>query len=84
MVLFLLAVERVADLHAVAGGQRDRGGYGQRNALISRAEHRVDVVRKMPGLDLLGDLLGVERTQRGDLATVIERAGVDEIRRLTP
>jgi len=41
-------------------------------------------VQKTPGIDLLGDLLGVERTQRGDLATVIERAGVDEIRRLTP
>mgnify|MGYP000119796148 FL=1 len=35
MVLLLLAVEGVADLHAMGGRQRDGGGHAQRDALVA-------------------------------------------------
>ena len=82
MVLLLLAVEGVADLHAMGGRQRDGGGHAQRDALVGRAEHGVDVLGQVARLDLLDNLLGVERAETGDLASVVECAGVDEVRRL--
>ena len=79
---FLSAVEGVSDGHVVAGGQRDRGGHGQRNALVGGAEHGVDVAGNRVVHDGLANLFGVERAERGDLLAVVEGAGVDEVRAL--
>ena len=82
VVLLLLAVEGVSDGHVVAGGQRDRGGHGQRNALVGGTEHGVDVAGNRVVHDGLANLFGVERAERGDLLAVVEGAGVDEVRAL--
>ena len=83
MILLLLAIEGVADLHAVARREADGGGDAERNTLVGRAEHGVDVVRQVACLDLGGDLLSVERAERGDLPAVVECTGIDEVRGLT-
>ena len=65
-----LAVEGVADLHAMGGRQRDGGGHAQRDALVGRTEHGVDVLGQVARLDLLDNLLGVERAETGDRAHI--------------
>ena len=85
VVLLLLAVEGVSDGHVVAGGQRDRGGYGQRNALISRAEHRVDVVRRqaVPAQEVAGGVGPVHLEPLAGAGVAVGQAHVVEHGRQT-
>ena len=77
MILGLLAVEEEGLVDAVVASERAGNRGRQRDALVSRTKHRVEVVA-----DRLLDHCRVELAQTGILQTGLIVAGVDEIRGL--
>ena len=77
VVLDLLAVAAVAHFLAVELLQRDGGDHGQRDALVGRAEHHVEVQA-----EVIMDGLGVVLAQTMQLLSRDVRAGVHEERGL--
>ena len=77
VVLRFLAVEEERLVDAVVAGERTGNRGRERNALVCRAEHRVEVVAYR-----LLDESGIELAQTGVLHTGLIVAGVDKIRGL--
>ena len=78
VVLGLLAVEGVGDAAAVLGGQRDRRGGRERDALVGRPEEHVE---GEPGAH---DGRGIAAAEHVRRLPVAEQPGVEEVRALAP
>src|SRR5262249_36777265 len=76
VVLGLLAVEAVGDVAAVLGGEGDRGGDDQRDALVGRTEEDVEAVA-----ETRADGGGVEAAEALHLAAAAEAREVEEVGR---
>ena len=75
VVLGLLAVEEVGLVDVKVAGERPCCGGDQRDALVGRAEHRVEVIPAV-----VHDALGIELAEGRDLRAGSVVAGVDKVR----
>jgi hypothetical protein len=76
MILGFLAIEGPGHAAMVVLGQRHRGGGGERNSLVGRAEQHVELKARAR------ERGGVALAEHGDGFAVIEQPRIEEVRAL--